>query len=174
MVASVRVLVVLILTLLDGSSQAWASDASIRIGFLLNFGRFTEWPDATLGATQPMTICLAPGDEEMEVEIGAVERQMIQNRPVRALKVKYPGELSRCQIVYLPLESPVAVKEWLAAAERAATLTVSDRPDFNQQGGMIELVQVTDRYRFDINLAATKQANLRLSTNLLKLARSVK
>ena len=35
---------------------------------------------------------------------------------------------------------------------------------------MIGLVETNQRIRFDINLAATRQANLKLSSQLLKLA----
>jgi hypothetical protein len=49
-------------------------------------------------------------------------------------------------------------------------LTVSDIGGFAQAGGMIGLVEADQRIRFDINLATTHQANLKLSSQLLKLA----
>ena len=49
-------------------------------------------------------------------------------------------------------------------------LTVSDIDDFARAGGMIGLVEAEQRIRFDINLATARQANLKLSSQLLKLA----
>jgi len=49
-------------------------------------------------------------------------------------------------------------------------LTVSDFDDFARVGGMIGLVETDRGIRFDINLTATRQTNLRLSSQLLKLA----
>ncbi len=61
-------------------------------------------------------------------------------------------------------------KALLAKLGRLPILTISDIGDFAQAGGMIGLVETNQRIRFDINLAATRQANLKLSSQLLKLA----
>lgn len=153
---------------------AWASDASVRIGFLLNFSRFVEWRETVLPAVAPLTLCLAPGDAEMAAEFAALEREVVQNRPVKAVQITRPAEVSRCHVLYLPTDLPDGPAPWLGIAERAGTLTVSDRPDFIDEGGIIGLVLVAGRYRFDANLAQAKRTNLFLGANLLKLARSVK
>jgi hypothetical protein len=49
-------------------------------------------------------------------------------------------------------------------------LTVADRPGFLEEGGVIELKLSGGRVRFDINLAAAREAGLRLSSQLLQLA----
>jgi len=49
-------------------------------------------------------------------------------------------------------------------------LSVSDIADFTRAGGMIDLVEVEQRIRFNINLSAARRARLRLSSQLLKLA----
>lgn len=47
-------LLLLVLVLLP-TSGAWASDATIRLGFLLDFARFTEWLAAVLSVWRPAT-----------------------------------------------------------------------------------------------------------------------
>jgi len=50
-------------------------------------------------------------------------------------------------------------------------LTVSDIDGFVEAGGNISLVTVDDRIRFDINRTTVASQQLRLSAQLLKLAR---
>jgi hypothetical protein len=47
---------------------------------------------------------------------------------------------------------------------------VSDIDDFAQAGGMIGVVEVERSIWFAINLTVARQANLKLSSRLLKLA----
>lgn len=162
------------LIILFSACGAWASDASIRIGFLLNFSRFTNWPESALPPGAPINFCLAPGDAEMAAEFAMLERQTLRNRPLNSIQVARPADIARCHVLYLAADLPNGPAQWIASAERASTLTVSDRPDFIDEGGMIGLIMVAGRYRFDINLAQTKRKSLGLSADLLKLARSVK
>jgi hypothetical protein len=163
----------LVLALLTASG-VWASDATIRLGFLLNFARFTEWPAAVLDASAPMQICLAPGDAEMTQELPMLTNQQVQGRTVLARLVTAPSTTGDCHLLYLPADLPGSVDPYLRAAERSAMLTVSDHPDFIEHGGIIGLALSSGRYRFDINLQSAKRANLRLDVQLLKLAKSVK
>jgi hypothetical protein len=165
---------IVLLISLAGSGGTWASDAAVRIGFLLNFSRFTEWPESVLQTNMPLTLCLAPGDAEMAAEFSALERQTVKNRTLRAIQISRPGEVARCHVLYLPADFASAPAPWLAIAVQSGTLTVSDRPDFVDEGGIIGLFLVSGRYRFDANLAQAKRANLFLGANLLKLARSVR
>ena len=64
--------------------------------------------------------------------------------------------------------------EVLAALENRSVLTVSDMMGFLRRGGMINFVIQEDTVRFDINLEAAQRAELKVSSQLLKVARAVK
>ncbi|CAK0741486.1 YfiR family protein [Gammaproteobacteria bacterium] len=161
------------IALLD-TGNLWASDAELRLGFLVNFARFTEWPEAVLPAGALLRICIAPGDAEMVSKLADLTRQTVQEHPVQTRLITRPDEVKGCHLLYLPAELPPPLTPWLMAANRAAALSVGDAPDLASDGGMIELVLLSGRYRFDVNLASVRQANLRISAYLLKLARTVK
>ena len=61
----------------------------------------------------------------------------------------------------------------LNAVAGKAMLTVSEMPGFLAAGGMILLKDVDNRLRFDMNLPAVQQADLRVGTDALELADSV-
>ena len=58
--------------------------------------------------------------------------------------------------------------------DKSAILTVSDMPGFLQRGGMIQFVAEDKRVRFQINAAAAQHVGLALSSELLRVAASVK
>ena len=55
-----------------------------------------------------------------------------------------------------------------------SVLTVGDSPPFINDGGMINFNIMQDNIRFEINAAAAKQADLKISSMLLRLAINVK
>lgn len=157
------------------AGSAWAQDsATVRLGFLLNFARYVDWPETTLKPGVPLRICLAPGDADMAAQVAELARQSVNGRPIQVRQLSRPADTGGCHMLYLPAEAPATVSAWLGAAHQAGALTVGDLPDFIDTGGMIGLVPVGGRYRFDLNLGVARQQELRFSSQLLKLARTVK
>jgi hypothetical protein len=146
----------------------------VRLGFVVNFARYVEWPEATLKVGEPILICMAPGDVSMAEKLDELTKQTVHNRRIRVRRLSRPEEIGDCKVLYLPAELPTAMPDWLSAAKRGGALTVSDLPDFVDMGGMIGLVSVNGRYRFDINLGKARNSNLKISAYIFKLARTVK
>jgi hypothetical protein len=164
-----------VLTLFWGADIHAQDSAVVRMGFLLNFARYVEWPESVLKPGAPLRICLAPGDSAMASQIDDLTKQFIHGRPIQVRQPARPTEAEGCQVIYLPVDSPPAsLRAWLTIAAKSGTLTVGEVPDFIDSGGMIGLESVSGRYRFDVNLGSARQADLRISAYLLKLARTVK
>jgi hypothetical protein len=62
----------------------------------------------------------------------------------------------------------------LLVEPRQPALTVGDVPGFLAAGGMIELLIDNDSVRFDVNQSALREKNIRLPSQVLKLARQVR
>lgn len=164
-----------VVLLWNGKAAMADNAAAVRMGFLLNFTRYVEWPASSLKPEAMLHICLAPGDADMVSQAGEFSKQSIQGRLIQIKQVNRPADANACHVLYLPAETAgTALSDWLRAARQAGALTVGDLPDMVEAGGMIGLVPVDGRYRFDINLGVARQADLRLSSQLLKLARTVK
>ncbi len=156
-------------------APAWASDASVRWAFVLNFARYAEWPAQKWASpSAPFNICLLPGDREMTVELSALEKHAFAARQVKSVLVSKLSDVEQCAVVFIPSDYKGALKPLLELIERHRVLSVSDRSNFIDEGGMIELTPNAGRYVFDVNLLATRAAEIRLSSQMLKLARTVK
>lgn len=61
----------------------------------------------------------------------------------------------------------------LKAVRDQPVLTVGDSSGFAEAGGMIGFLLQDNRVRFDVNLPSAQRSKLRVSSNLLRVARRV-
>lgn len=143
-------------------------EAELKVAFLYNFLKLAEWPPAN--AADPMDVCLAhidPFGDASEMLRG----REVQGKALR-LRVVEPGQsLAGCRLLFISAEEKTGdVRDWLAASAGQALLTVSDSSGFIGQGGMIGLVAIDNKLRFEVNLEPVHSNRLKLSAQLLQLA----
>lgn len=157
-------------------AAAPTSDTAMQALFLYNFAKFVEWPDKVFASQQsPITLCIY-GEKPSEIRqaVALIDGKTAQGREVKARRTVTLAELGDCQIVFVPSAEKRWLSEVLRVAHAASALTVSDMDDFADTGGGIGLLIVDQQIRFEFNLDATQAAHLKVSAQLLKLARSVK
>lgn len=167
---------VLLLAMLLGGQAASADSApeyQLKAAYLFNFAKFTEWPPTALPAGAPVTICVA-GRDPFGDALAGLESKMLQSRAVRVRRGVHAEDMRGCQIVFITDNDERRMQDLLRAAEAASTLTLSDLDGFVDQGGMIGLITRENRILFDVNFDMTHRANVKLSSQVLKLARSVR
>lgn len=148
-----------------------ADEAAIQAAFVYNFARFTEWPPAALSAKGgPLNICLAGRREALAGALESLSGRTVQNHPVRVLNMPANEDLKSCHVVFLAEADSVRRGQILQVLADVPALTVSDSPDFARRGGMIGLVRVGDKLRFEINRGEAQACGLKLSASLLNLA----
>lgn len=148
-----------------------ADEAAVQAAFVYNFARFTEWPPAALAARPgPLNVCLVGRRDALAGALESLSGRTVQNHPVRVLNMPAPEDLKSCHVVFLAEADSVRRSQVLQALADTPALTVSDSPDFARRGGMIGLVRVGDKLRFEINRGEAQVAGLKLSASLLNLA----
>jgi len=156
------------------AGQTLEAEHQLKAAFVSKFPQFTEWPESTLDGLQRIELCVArpnPFGSSLR-ELIAGER--LGTRPLVVREVDSPEDLDACQLLFVPSQS---LRERRVLLERVRTLpilTVGDAPTFIDEGGIVALRMVNGRVRFDINVEAANQAGLRLSSQLLQLALSVR
>ena len=76
-------------------------------------------------------------------------------------------------LVFLSSSEIDPYPEIVTALKDSSILTVSDTGNFLALGGMINFIIMDQMVRFEINLKAAEQVGLKISSRLLRLARSV-
>jgi len=151
------------------------TDYEVKAAYLYNFGRFVEWPGKVAAAQGgPFTVCVLGPDPFGRSLDAALAGETVGGKTVVAKRISSPEESGNCQILFLSLTEDGRLSTIIADLDKKAVLTVSDMRQFTQRGGMIQFVLEGKRVRFEVNLTATQRAGLTLSSELLKVATTVR
>ncbi len=147
------------------------SEYDVKAAFLFNFAKFVEWPDQ--GTTGPLKLCLL-GSDPFGDALSALEGKRVQGRLLQTRRDIDEDAATSCHILFVNELDKRRLLNVLRKLQHLPVLTVSDSKDFAEIGGIIGFITVDNRIQFEINLEAAQKARLRISSQLLKLARLVK
>lgn len=153
-------------------AQTSAPEAALKVAFVYNFTKFTEWPATVLPKTAaPLNVC-ALGRDPLGTAWNALEGKSAQGHPIAVRRAERVEDTRGCHLVFVAVEAR-AWPEVLKSLQAASILSVGDTEGFARAGGAIELNPIGNRMQFDVNLEATQRAGLKISSQVLKLARTV-
>lgn len=149
-------------------------EQDVKATFLFNFTRFIEWPGQATAGSAPFRLCVL-ADPLMEQAISrAVQGEVVHGRPLVMTIPQNEQDAAGCHILFVSRSEQFRASVILAAVRDLPVLSVGDSPDFLDQGGTIQFLLVENRVRFDVSLPSAQRANLKFSSNLLRVARTVK
>ena len=150
------------------------TEYEVKAAYLYNFGRFVEWPAKVSAASEFFSICVL-GDDPFGASFDAtIAGESINGKKVVVTRITKPQDAASCRILFISSSEESRLKEILATLDKMSVLTVSDISQFTRRGGMIQFVPEANRVRFEVNLTNAEHAALTLSSQLLKVAVSVR
>jgi YfiR/HmsC-like len=156
------------------SADAQASlEYEVKAAFLLNFAKFVEWPaNAFSSPNSPLAICILGKDPFGRALDEIVRGERIGGHPAIVRRMAEAGVAAKtCQIAFIA--AGVRNVPAILRAFGPGVLTVGEQENFLVDGGVIRFAIENRRVRFDINRTAAQGAGLRLSSQLLMVARSI-
>ncbi len=163
-----------------------ATEYEIKAVYLYNFLLFVEWPESDddekkdsggpgkIDGDRPIIIGIV-GDDPFGESFREVEGKRVLSRK-RRLVIKRFGryrkktDLSGCDLLFVCESEKKHFSEILRPLKEKPVLTVGERNGFLEAGGMINLVKVKNRIRWEINRTPVKKAQLKMSAQLLRCA----
>lgn len=151
-----------------------SKEYQIKAVFLFNFTQFVEWPtDAFSNEKSPLIIGVL-GEDPFGFYLEETIRNEEKNgHSLIVQRYRTVEEVKTCHIMFVNLTKPDQLKQACESLKTKHILTVSDASNFTRFGGMIRLFTEKNKTRIQINLEAAKDANLNISSKLLKLAEIV-
>lgn len=149
------------------------TEHEVKAAFLYNFGKFVVWPDAAFKVEGVLVIGVLGDDPIIDVLERTVRDKQVQDRRIDVKRLRSAREAPGCQILFISASERERVGDILQRLDRSSVLTVSDMSDFAENGGMISLLLEQKKVRFTVNLSVVEQAGLKMSSQLLKLAKRV-
>lgn len=154
---------------------AQPTDREVKAAFLFNFPSYVEWPArAFSGPGEPLVIGILGDDPFGHVLEELVAGRTVQGHPLELRRLTRLSDAEAVHVVYLGFSDPADIAFAAAMLRDRPVLTVADGERLAEHGAMINLRLRGQKVGFDINLEAADQAGLKLSSQLLKLARIVR
>jgi hypothetical protein len=158
-----------------GSSVAEIpAEYQIKAAFINNIVKFVRWPTGTLAEPEEPFGLYILGEDRFGSAFDSFEGKMIHNRFLSVHRIEAWEDIpDDCRILFVGVSERIETQRVLGKVAGRAILTISDEPGFTETGGIIGFVTVDNKIRFEVNTFTARQAELMISSNLLKLALSI-
>lgn len=142
----------------------------IKAAYLYNFGKYVEWPAEALGDTNAPFVLGILGSDPFGGEVWAsLAGQLIKERKLVIKKFATVEEVQGCHILFISSSEKDNLSGIHDQLKDSSILTVSEN-----KAGIINFVIDKNRVRFEVDVGAAEQAKLKISAQLLKLAKVVR
>ena len=157
---------------------AMAGDAApehqVKAAFIVNFPKFVEWPASrTPGPGAPYVIAVLGSDPFGPFLRDVVAGKVIAGHPVEVRVASSAKEAGAAHVVFIADSERERLPALLRQLESAQVLTVSDTDGYGVAGVMVNLYLDQRRVRFEVNQQAVGRAGLKLSAQMLGVARLI-
>jgi hypothetical protein len=157
-----------------GQEEAFR-EYEIKAAMLYKFTRFAEWPEESFEDEQsPFNIGILGSDPYGDLLDKLLADKTIQEHPARIHRSRKAADLTHCHLVYIADSENQRLESHLPILQRRGILTLGESSYFTRKGGCIAFVVSEDRrINFEINQNAARAAELKISAQLLQLAKRV-
>jgi hypothetical protein len=148
------------------------SEYQVIAAMLFNFTKYVEWPADSIAASNQLSICIA-GLESFKGSMDIYQNRLSKGNIIRIRGVKGPQDVRGCNLLFIDDSEEDKLAAYTFQTAKMPVLTASNIRHFADHNGIIGFFKQDDRIRFEINIEASKQSRLFISSNLLKLAKIV-
>lgn len=149
------------------NAQPGAQEANLKAAFIYNFTKYIDWNqyDST-DAFIIGVIGYSPVTSSLN-EIAATNT--VNDKKIEVKVYNNPDEIEFCNILFIPKETSYPLSSILAKMNKGM-LTISEEPGFAVKGTAFNFVIKNGKLKFEANLKALNQADVKARSQLLKLA----
>ena len=166
------------------------NEYDVKAAFLYNFIKFAEWPADKLAEPNTLAIGIL-GENPFGKAFENIKGKTVQNRKVVIKqfgkfselckdtakdKTKYCANaqsLRQCHLLFICKSEQPYFEQIMGTISEAGVLTVGENEGFLEAGGIINFVPNAEKAVFEINLTVAKKEKIRISSQVLRLARRV-
>lgn len=136
--------------------------------FIYNFAKYIQWPaekqsgDFVIGVlgNSPITDKLKEMSLSKKVGIQSIKVVSFQN----------VDQISNCHILFIPVDQSNYFDAVKSKVQNTSTLLITEEKNLGKKGSNINFIVVDGKLRFELNKMETEKANLKVSSDLTKLA----
>ena len=151
-------------------AQGTASETQVQAAIIYQFTRFTQWPDFE----RPFKIQVVADPELKNAIEGAIKGKNFSEHPIEVELSSWKEPVrEHTKVLVFPKDHHKEVQSFIQNIKNKPILTVSYGEGLAASGVMINFYLGNSSLKFEINKTAAEDASLKLSSQILKLARIV-
>lgn len=154
------------------SIPAKQDEYRVKAAFVLNFAKLTVWPAGSVEEKNTFPIAIL-GKSPSETFSSTLQSLAIHGYRVTVRHITSVEEARNYRLLFITVSERHRLSGILKELRHLNVLTVSDISGFCESGGMIGMVMIQNRIGFEVNLTAVRRSRLSISSQLLKLAKTV-
>jgi hypothetical protein len=163
-------LAVVALQLPAPTAAALPSEYEVKAAFMYNFAKFVDWPAANRDTFVVAVLGDDPFGPLLEHTFGG---KKVGERTLAVRRLARVDEASEVDLLFIAASESTKLPQILSRLRGLPTLTVSEIDGFVGRGGMVGFRVEREMVRFDIDLGEVSQAGLKMSSQLVRVARKV-
>ena len=149
------------------------TEYEVKAAYIYNFTKYVEWPSGSFqGRSKTIRVCVI-GDDPFGSSLTALNGKRVGKRSVRIRRNTSLHDVRSCEILFISGSEEENLDQIMKAINGSLVLTIGDSEGFARKGVMINFYMENNKVRFEINPKAAMRAGLRISSNLLRIARIV-
>ena len=154
------------------AQSARADEYRAKAAFLFKFVKFVQWPPSPYRPDANTVVIGIVGRTAFNDAFEAVAREKALSGPhIIVRQLNREDDPRTYHIVFIPQSETHRTAEILQSARDAAVLTVGETVSFLAEGGIARFYIEGDRVRFEIDGRGAQHAGLKISSQLLSLAK---
>jgi hypothetical protein len=158
----------------SASQAQHLSEVQLRARFLLNFLRFTEWPEGAYStSTSALHLCVLGSGDPLEGALAEIQGTSVGGRKVSVQDHVAADQASDCHLLYVPDSELARIPSARESIGKRAVLIVGESEAVLDRGGMIALRTVDRHLAFVVKLGTARRADLEFSPQMLRAAAEV-
>ncbi|MGZ4965619.1 MAG: YfiR family protein [Chthoniobacterales bacterium] len=151
------------------------SEYDVKAAYLFKFTKFVEWPSSAYSSPQaPFVIGIVGRDPFGGLDRILEGKQLGEHEfQVRTVSAGDAAGLRACQMIFVTAAEQHRLGDILAAVQGRAVLVVGETEGFAGAGGTLGFDLRQSRLGVEVNSAAAQRARLKISSQLLNIAKIV-
>jgi hypothetical protein len=151
--------------------QTVSHEYPLKAVFLFNFAQFTDWPTNAFEKPDSPLVIGVLGDDPFGVLLDdAVRDEIVNGRKFVVERFRRVEDIQTCHILFISQSETRRLDKIVAALKGKPVLTVSEIDNSANNGVRVQFITENNKIRFRINTDSLKEANLTMSSKLLRAA----
>ena len=153
------------------AQAAVSKEYQLKAVFLFNFAQFVQWPEKSFSDTNAPFRIGVLGDDPFDGFLDeTVHGEKVDGHPLMVQRYHDGDDFKDCQILFISRSEGKQAEQVLADLKGKNILTVGDVDGFIKNGGVVRFVTEQNKIHLRISPEAAKQANLVISSKILRLS----